>query len=197
MLRETRGCSDECVAIGINLKNIRLRTGLSQECFAERVGVSRQTVVNWERGKSLPSADKITHIIKEFSLSLEDIFSDTVPYVCNESRSEEEPAEERAVEEIAACEEEVIPCAEKKNNKKKIVLFSVVGTLALCALAFILAIVVKSYLFSLQGDAIVTGSAFSLGIYEKLIIFFLIGVVLVSSAVYSMIRYLNFRRDKK
>ena len=76
MRRETRGCSDECVAIGINLKNIRLRSGLSQECFAERVGVSRQTVVNWERGKSLPSADKITHIIKEFSLSLEDIFSE-------------------------------------------------------------------------------------------------------------------------
>lgn len=197
MLRETRGCSDECVAIGINLKNIRLRTGLSQECFAERVGVSRQTVVNWERGKSLPSADKITHIIKEFSLSLEDIFSDTVPYVCNERHSEEEPAEEQAVDEIAACEEEAVPCAKKKNNKKKIVLFSVVGTLALCALAFILAIVVKSYLFSLQGDAIVTGSAFSLGIYEKLIIFFLIGVVLVSSAVYGMIRYLNFRRDKK
>lgn len=117
MRRKTTGCSDECVAIGINLKNIRLRSGLSQECFAERVGVSRQTVVNWERGKSLPSADKITHIIKEFSLSLEDIFSDTVPYVCNESRAEEEPAEERSIDEIAACEEEAVPCAEKKNNK--------------------------------------------------------------------------------
>lgn len=197
MRRKTTGCSDECVAIGINLKNIRLRTGLSQECFAERVGVSRQTVVNWERGKSLPSADKITHIIKEFSLSLEDIFSDTVPYICNESRSEEEPAEERAVDEIAACEEEAKPCAEKKDNKKKIVLFSVVGTLALCALAFILAIVVKSYHFSLQGDAIVAGSAFSLGIYEKLIIFFLLGVVLVSSAVYGIIKFINFRRAAK
>ncbi|HIU81372.1 MAG TPA: helix-turn-helix domain-containing protein [Candidatus Ornithoclostridium faecavium] len=197
MRRKTTGCSDECVAIGINLKNIRLRSGLSQEGFAERVGVSRQTVVNWERGKSLPSADKITHIIKEFSLSLEDIFSDTVPYVCNERRSEEEPAEERAVEEIAACEEEAIPCAEKKNNKKKIVLLSVIVTLALCALAFILEVVVKSYLFSLQGDETATGCAFSLGIYEKLIMFFLIGVVLVSSAVYGMIRYLNFRRDKK
>lgn len=197
MLRETRGCSDECVAIGINLKNIRLRTGLSQECFAERVGVSRQTVVNWERGKSLPSADKITHIIKEFSLSLEDIFSDTVPYVCNERRSEEEPAEERAVEEIAACEEEVIPCAEKKNNKKKILLFSVVGTLALCALAFILAIVVKSYLFSLQGDETATDSVFSFGTNDRLILFFLIGVVLVSSAVYGIIKFINFRRAAK
>ena len=197
MRRETRGCSDECVAIGINLKNIRLRTGLSQEGFAERVGVSRQTVVNWERGKSLPSADKITHIIKEFSLSLEDIFSDTVPYVCNERRSDEEPAEEQAVEEIAACEEEAKPCAEKKNNKKKIVLLSVIVTLALCALAFILEVVIKAFLFSLQCDAIVTGSAFSLGIYEKLIMFFLIGVVLVSSAVYGIIKFINFRRAAK
>ena len=197
MRRKTTGCSDECVAIGINLKNIRLRTGLSQECFAERVGVSRQTVVNWERGKSLPSADKITHIIKEFSLSLEDIFSDTVPYVCNESRAEEEPAEEQAVDEIAACEEEVVPCAEKKDNKKKIVLLSVIVTLALCALAFILEVVVKSYLFSLQGDVTATGCAFSLGIYEKLIMFFLIGVVLVSSAVYGIIKFINFRRAAK
>lgn len=197
MLRETRGCSDECVAIGINLKNIRIRTGLSQECFAERVGVSRQTVVNWERGKSLPSADKITHIIKEFSLSFEDIFSDTVPYVCNESRSEEEPAEEQAVDEIAACEEEAVPCAEKKNNKKKIVLFSVVGTLALCALAFIMAIAIKAFLFSSDYETSVAYGVFSADAIGRLILSSLIGIVLVCSAVIGMIKFINFRREQK
>lgn len=197
MRRETRGCSDECVAIGINLKNIRIRTGLSQECFAERVGVSRQTVVNWERGKSLPSADKITHIIKEFSLSLEDIFSDTVPYVCNERRSEEEPAEERAVDEIAACEEEAKPCAEKKDNKKKIVLFSVVGTLALCALAFIMAIAIKAFLFSSDYETSAAYGVFSADAIGRLILSSLIGIVLVCSAVIGMIKFINFRRAAK
>lgn len=197
MLRETRGCSDECVAIGINLKNIRLRTGLSQECFAERVGVSRQTVVNWERGKSLPSADKITHIIKEFSLSLEDIFSDTVPYVCNERRSEEEPAEERAVDEIAACEEEVIPCAEKKNNKKKIVLFSVIVTLVLCAIGFMFSIDIIQHSLYKGSDAYSIERTFSLDFPYKVALFAIVVAVILFSASFYIIKQIKLRREKK
>ena len=197
MRRKTTGCSDECVAIGINLKNIRLRTGLSQECFAERVGVSRQTVVNWERGKSLPSADKITHIIKEFSLSLEDIFSDTVPYVCNERRSEEEPAEERAVDEIAACEEEVIPCAEKKNNKKKIVLLSVIVTLALCAIGFMFLIDIIRHSLYKDSDAYSIERTFSLDFPYKVALLAIVVAVILFSASFYIIKQIKLRREKK
>ena len=197
MRRETRGCSDECVAIGINLKNIRLRSGLSQEGFAERVGVSRQTVVNWERGKSLPSADKITHIIKEFSLSLEDIFSDTVPYVCNERRSEEEPAEERAVDEIAACEEEAIPCAEKKNNKKKIVLLSVIVTLALCAIGFMFLIDIIRHSLYKDSDAYSIERTFSLDFPYKVAFLAIVVAVILFSASFYIIKQIKLRREKK
>lgn len=197
MRRKTTGCSDECVAIGINLKNIRLRTGLSQECFAERVGVSRQTVVNWERGKSLPSADKITHIIKEFSLSLEDIFSDTVPYVCNERRSEEEPAEEQAVDEIAACEEEAVPCAEKKNNKKKIVLFSVIVTLALCAIGFIFSIDIIQHSLYKGSDAYSIERTFSLDFPYKVVLLAIVVAVILFSASFYIIKQIKLRREKK
>ncbi len=40
--------------IGQKLQEARHARGLTQEAAAELVGVSRQTISNWERGKSLP-----------------------------------------------------------------------------------------------------------------------------------------------
>ena len=37
------------------LKDARAKSGLTQEQVAEKVMVSRQTISNWENGKSLPS----------------------------------------------------------------------------------------------------------------------------------------------
>ena len=36
------------------LKDVRMQAGLTQEQVAEKIMVSRQTVSNWENGKSLP-----------------------------------------------------------------------------------------------------------------------------------------------
>ena len=36
------------------LKDVRIQAGLTQEQVAEKIMVSRQTVSNWENGKSLP-----------------------------------------------------------------------------------------------------------------------------------------------
>ena len=40
--------------IGQKLQEARHARGLTQEAAAGLVGVSRQTISNWERGKSLP-----------------------------------------------------------------------------------------------------------------------------------------------
>ena len=40
--------------IGAKIKSARNEAKLSQEQAAERLGVSRQTVSNWETGKSYP-----------------------------------------------------------------------------------------------------------------------------------------------
>lgn len=37
------------------IKALRLKLGLSQAIFAERVGVSRSTVIRWEMGQVEPS----------------------------------------------------------------------------------------------------------------------------------------------
>ena len=40
--------------IGSKLRQARQRTGMTQEQVAREIHVSRQTISNWETGKSLP-----------------------------------------------------------------------------------------------------------------------------------------------
>lgn len=40
--------------IGNKIKNARTTVGLTQEQTAESLGVSRQTISNWENGKTYP-----------------------------------------------------------------------------------------------------------------------------------------------
>lgn len=46
------------------IKRIRLAKGLEQNEFADAVGVSRQTISNWETGLKLPSAKNIKKILE-------------------------------------------------------------------------------------------------------------------------------------
>lgn len=45
-----------------NIKRIRKRENLSQDLLAEKLGVTRQTISNWERGKSYPDLDMLVQI---------------------------------------------------------------------------------------------------------------------------------------
>jgi len=42
-------------SIAENIKKLRLKLNLTQEKFAQKIGVSFSTVNEWERGKRLPS----------------------------------------------------------------------------------------------------------------------------------------------
>lgn len=48
--------------IGERLQEYRRRSGLSQEEFAEKIGVSRQAVSKWERDKAYPDLDRLVCI---------------------------------------------------------------------------------------------------------------------------------------
>lgn len=52
------------------IKKIREKEDLSQEAFAERLGVSRQTVINWEKGKSTPTFELLMLIANEFHIEI-------------------------------------------------------------------------------------------------------------------------------
>ena len=57
----------------ITLKAARINKDLTQKQAAEKFGVSKNTVGNWERGKSFPSADKIKLIEAEYGIPYDNI----------------------------------------------------------------------------------------------------------------------------
>ena len=59
--------------LGDTLKNQRRKNNISQEMFAEMLGVSRQAVQKWESNRSLPNLDNIVEIAKIFNISLDEL----------------------------------------------------------------------------------------------------------------------------
>lgn len=59
--------------LGDTLKNQRRKNNISQEMFAEKLGVSRQAVQKWESNRSLPNLDNIVEIAKIFNISLDEL----------------------------------------------------------------------------------------------------------------------------
>ena len=59
--------------IGQTLKQARQARALTQEAVAERVGVSRQTVSNWENNRSYPDIASVIALSNLYSLTLDEL----------------------------------------------------------------------------------------------------------------------------
>lgn len=55
------------------LKQLRVGKGLRQSDVAVSLGVNRKTIAAWEKGISLPTADKIDVICELYGVSYDDI----------------------------------------------------------------------------------------------------------------------------
>ena len=64
-----------------NIKAIRKENNLSQEQFAEQVGVSRQAVSKWESGQSYPEMDKVLLICKLYNYNIDELMNENVKEV--------------------------------------------------------------------------------------------------------------------
>ena len=59
--------------INQNIKFLRIKNGLTQEAFAEKIGVSIQGLSNIERNKYQPNAETINRICKAFSIKPQEL----------------------------------------------------------------------------------------------------------------------------
>ena len=57
------------------LKEIRMNADVTQEELAEKVGVSRQTIISIEKGNYLPSIALSLKLARYFNVTVEDIFA--------------------------------------------------------------------------------------------------------------------------
>lgn len=94
--------------IGSKLKNARNKNGLTQEQAAEVLGVSRQTISNWENNRSYPD---IISVIK-----MSDIYSVSLDHLLKEEKSMNQTYQEFL--------EESTNTVKAKRRLEKIILFS-------------------------------------------------------------------------
>ena len=94
--------------IGSKLKNARNEKGITQEQAAELLGVSRQTISNWENNKSYPD---IISVIK-----MSDIYSVSLDHLLKEDKSMNQTYQEFL--------EESTNTVKAKKNLGKIILLS-------------------------------------------------------------------------
>lgn len=53
----------------------RIKSGITQEALAEKVGVTRQTIIAIEKGNYTPSVLLALKLAEVFSVSVEDLFN--------------------------------------------------------------------------------------------------------------------------
>lgn len=75
-LSKVLNCPELCpnMTTGEKIKVMRSEKGLSQEEFAEAVGVNRIAVSSWERGKNSPPAKTQRKIAEVLECSITDLF---------------------------------------------------------------------------------------------------------------------------
>ena len=65
--------------IGTKLKNARTASGLTQEQAAEALGVSRQTISNWENERSYPDIVSVIRMSDLYAISLDRLLKEEQP----------------------------------------------------------------------------------------------------------------------
>lgn len=71
------------------IKKYRSKMNWSQEELAEKVYVSRQTISNWENGKSYPDIHSIVLLGAVFNVSLDELIKGDVEIMRNEIKTED------------------------------------------------------------------------------------------------------------
>ena len=63
------------IVIHNRIRQLRFQTGeMTQQELADRIGITRQTVIALEQGKYYPSLELAFRIAKQFKVPLEDVF---------------------------------------------------------------------------------------------------------------------------
>ena len=58
-----------------SIHQLRTKQGMTQETLAEKVGVTRQTIIAMEKGNYTPSVLLALKLAEVFSVSVEDLFT--------------------------------------------------------------------------------------------------------------------------
>ena len=69
------------MTIGELLKEARLQAGMTQEKVAEAIGVSRQSISNWENDKTYPDVINVIALSELYQVSLDYLLKGSKDYM--------------------------------------------------------------------------------------------------------------------
>ena len=169
---------------------LREEKGLSQQQFADRLGVSRQTVFRWESGKSVPSAAQIKNICSEFGL-------DANEFLSGEKAEDGDAGYNDADYDVAAlngcksAEESADEADEARNEKRRkngrkpvIVATAVIAAIVLVALVITVAYAVKDAIY----DSSATVWIISLPSNTPMLVLSVVLAAILGVAVFALVR---------
>lgn len=99
---------DKKKLFGLKIKEVRKKSGLTQEKFCEQIGIEPTSLSNIENGKSFPSMQTILTIFKVFNVLPQDFFE--VDYLQKNEK----------------LEEEIIKIIKKQPSERKKILYRIV-----------------------------------------------------------------------
>lgn len=76
--------------LGTKLMKLRRKQGLSQQEVADLLGVTRQTISNWECGQGAPALDKATELAELYHIGLADLVADEVEVMASSGASKKD-----------------------------------------------------------------------------------------------------------
>ncbi|MCL2703951.1 MAG: helix-turn-helix domain-containing protein [Defluviitaleaceae bacterium] len=69
------------MAFAERIKDLRVGIGISQDRLAKEIGTTTRTIIKYEQGHSLPSAEQLTRLSKYFSVSIDSLLTEQEGYV--------------------------------------------------------------------------------------------------------------------
>ena len=69
------------MTLGQNILKMRKKSGLSQEELGDKVGVTRQTISNWELDETTPNPDQLKGLSKALNTSVDDLIENDIQNV--------------------------------------------------------------------------------------------------------------------
>lgn len=75
------------MTIGQKITKLRENMNMSQEQFAERIDVSRQSISKWEMDHSVPQIDKVLQMCELFNITTDELLRDSVPLAISNEKN--------------------------------------------------------------------------------------------------------------
>lgn len=66
------------MSLGNKILELRKKEGLSQEELGEKIGVTRQTISNWELDETVPNSEQLKLLSKELKISIDELLNNDI-----------------------------------------------------------------------------------------------------------------------